>query len=295
MACSNPSEDRAIARWIRNWPSGAPLATGPGDDCALLHPADKNEFLVLKTDALVEGVHFHRNTAPQLIGRKAINRVLSDFAAMGATPQTVLITVGLPRSLSPGFVQKCYRGMAQAARKHHVSLAGGETTRSAELWFNVAGAGRVLRKQAVLRSGGKPGDIIYVTGLLGGSGQKKHLSFIPRLKEGNWLALHHFASAMMDLSDGLGKDLPRLARASGTSFTIFASALPITPGCTAQQAVNDGEDYELLFSVHSSKADALEKKWPFRTRLTRIGVLERKNKKPDTAGLKLAGFDHFAP
>ncbi len=293
MSPRRQSEDQIISRWTRNWPGGRHLATGPGDDCALLCPVGKKEFIVLKTDAVVQNVHFKLDVAPRLIGAKAVNRVLSDFAAMGATPLTVLVTVGLPDSLAPDFVRKCYVGMMGAARKYGVSLAGGETTRSGELWFNVAGMGRVGKAQAVLRSGAKPDDSIFVTGTLGGSRDGKHLAFSPRLAEGQWLARSGFATAMMDLSDGLGKDLPRLAKSSGVSFSLDPGALPVTRGCTVDQSVNDGEDYELLFTARASRSAELQKKWPFRTRLTCVGRIEKPSRKYNTGGLKFSGFDHF--
>ena len=288
-----PSEDRRIAAWIKSWPKNSRLITGPGDDCALLHPAGRGRWLVLKTDAVVQDVHFKLSAGPAAIGTKAVHRVLSDFAAMGARPEQLLITVGCPLHLSPGFIQKCYSAMSRIARRHGLGLAGGETTRSRELWFNIAATGSVQAGRSPLRSGARPGHVIYVTGSLGGAAAGRHLTFTPRLREGLWLAEQRLASAMMDLSDGLGKDLPRLAAASRVSFAIETARLPLTRGCTASQAINDGEDYELLFTVPARLVVRLEKDWPFKTKLTAIGKILPLRLKAQTGGVNFRGYDHF--
>jgi thiamine-monophosphate kinase len=142
----------------------------------------------------------------------------------------------------------------------------------------------------VLRSGAKAGDVIAVTGRLGGTQARKHLLFEPRLAEGRWLARKRFATAMMDLSDGLGADLPRLASASGTSFQVEAQKVPRSGSLAA--ALNDGEDYELLFTVPPTRAEKLKKEWPFATPLHLIGVMGRPGAK---SGFPTGtyGFDHF--
>jgi thiamine-monophosphate kinase len=293
MATGTLTEDHWIRRWLARWPKPHNLAVGAGDDCAILPAPDANRQIVLKTDAIVQDVHFTLGDAPQKIGAKAVNRVLSDFAAMGAIPQTLMVSVGVPKKLNPAFVEKCYRGMAKAAAKFKVSLAGGETARSKELWFTVSGVGKVAKNRAVLRSTAKAGDLIFVTGTLGGSlTTGKHLNFTPRLAEGQWLANHQIVGAMMDLSDGLGKDLPRLATASKLSFAISAAKIPATRGCTKHQAANDGEDFELLFTVNPKNLKTLTAKWPFKTKLTPIGIMVS-GKPSDTDGIEFQGFDHF--
>jgi thiamine-monophosphate kinase len=290
MATGTLTEDQWIRRWLARWPAPHNLA---GDDCAILPAPGAKHQTVLKTDATVQDIHFTLHDAPQKIGAKAVNRVLSDFAAMGATPQTLMISVGIPKKLNPAFVEKCYNGMAKAAAKHQITLAGGETTRSKELWFTLSGAGKIANGKAVLRSTAKPGDLIFVTGTLGGSlTTQNHLTFTPRLPEGQWLANHRLASAMMDLSDGLGKDLPRLAAASKLNFTINAAKIPATRGHTKHQAANDGEDFELLFTVNPKNLKTLTTKWPFKTKLTPIGIMTS-GKSSDTDGIKFRGFDHF--
>jgi len=185
--------------------------------------------------------------------------------------------------------------MQKTAQAFGVALVGGETTRSAELWFCVSGFGLATAKTLCSRKGARPGDSLYVTGTLGGSGSGRHLRFTPRLPESQWLVRYHYPSAMMDLSDGLGKDLPRLALASRVSFRIHQKQLPLSPRTTADHAVNDGEDYELLFTVSKKRSALLEKKWPFKTRLSRIGEIVSSSQSSDSDGLILRGFDHLLP
>ena len=164
------------------------------------------------------------------------------------------------------------------------------------LIISVALLGMVPKGRCPLRSGAKPGDAIFVTGELGGSLAGKHLDFAPRVAEAQWLARNHPLHAMMDLSDGLAADLPRLAAASGCGFAIEEEALPRGRDCTVEQALGDGEDYELLFAISPRHSRALEASWRKRfprLRLTRIGQLTRRQKHQQV--LARRGYDHFAP
>jgi len=268
------------------------VLTGVGDDCAVLRGEGKNHFLVFKTDAVVEGVHFAPREQPELIGRKALARALSDLAAMGAVPLAAVVTLGLSKNESVHRLRAIYRGLERVAKKHGVNLVGGETIRAKQLFLSVALLGECRGYRPVLRSGAKAGDIIFVTGRLGATQARHHLIFEPRLAEGQWLAKHKLATAMMDLSDGLGADLPRMARASGVFFQLDFAAIPRARGATVREAVKDGEDYELLFTVKSSQAKILKKKWPFSTPVRCIGVMGRRDggsREP----LLVYGFDHF--
>lgn len=276
-------------RWKSN---PAQVLTGVGDDCAVLRGAGKNHFLIFKTDAVVEGVHFTPQASPEKIGRKALSRALSDLAAMGARPVAAVITLGVAASESVRRMRGIYRGMEAVAKTYGVNLVGGETTRAAQLFLNVALLGECRGYRPVLRSGAQVGDLIFVTGRLGGTQAGRHLVFEPRLAEGEWLARQKVASAMMDLSDGLGADLPRLAEASGVGFHLEPAAIPRARGATVEQAFNDGEDYELLFTVSSSRAKTLKKKWPFGTPVHCIGEIRLRGKK-STGPITAHGFDHF--
>ncbi|MCE0522393.1 MAG: thiamine-phosphate kinase [Methylacidiphilales bacterium] len=268
------------------------VLTGVGDDCAVLRGEGKNHFLLFKTDAVVEGVHFTPREQTEWIGRKALARALSDLAAMGAAPLAAVVTLGVPKEVSVRRLRAIYRGIERLAKKYRVNLVGGETTRARQLFLNVALLGECRGYRPVLRSGALAGDLIFVTGRLGATRARRHLVFEPRLAEGQWLARHKLASALMDLSDGLGADLPRLAAASGVSFQLDPSAIPRARGATLSAAINDGEDYELLFTVRPSRVKTLKKKWPFATPLHCIGVMRprgRRSREPFLAH----GFDHF--
>jgi thiamine-monophosphate kinase len=271
----------------------ARVLVGVGDDCAVLRGEGENHFLLFKTDVVVEGVHFSPQARPEWIGRKALARALSDLAAMGASsPLAAVVTLGVPADESPQRLKAIYRGMEQIADRYGVNLVGGETTRARQLFLNVALLGECRGHRPVLRSGAKAGDLIFVTGRLGATQARRHLVFEPRLAEGCWLARHGVASSLIDLSDGLGADLPRLAEASGIDFQIDFDAIPRARGATLPMALNDGEDYELLFTTSPSHAKTLKKKWPFGTALHCIGDMRPRRKK--TAKPEFAhGFDHF--
>jgi thiamine-monophosphate kinase len=273
-------------------PDPARVLTGVGDDCAVLRGEGKIHFLLFKTDAVVEGVHFTPKAPPAWIGHKALARALSDLAAMGARPVAAVITLGVPRNESVRRLRAIYRGIEATAKRHRVNLVGGETTRARQLFLNVALLGECRGHRPVLRSGARAGDLIYVTGRLGGTQARRHLTFEPRLAEGEWLAKSGLATAMMDLSDGLGADLPRLTAASGVSAQLDLAAIPRAAGATLEAAFNDGEDYELLFTIRPSHAKTLKKRWPFRLSLHCIGTLHyHRGKQADLSFSH--GFDHF--
>jgi thiamine-monophosphate kinase len=281
-----------LVRWLtRRWPA-SPLPVGPGHDCAVLESLPPRAFPVIKTDALVENVHFTTQTPARKIGHKAIARVLSDFAAAGAFPTAALIALGLPQAVDRHRLDRIYQGLEETATAHRVTLAGGEITRSRDLWITLSGYGHASK--LVRRSGAASGDWIVVTGALGATQKQHHYSFTPRLAEGQWLARNGGITSMMDVSDGLGKDLPRLARASGLSFAIQADSLPKRNGCSADQAINDGEDFELLFTLPPRRWKKLLAVWPFATPLTPIGTMLPAGQPPDHDGLRFTGFDHWS-
>jgi len=270
----------------------ARVPVGVGDDCAVLRGEGKNHVLLFKTDAVVEDVHFTPWTPPGLIGRKALARALSDLAAMGARPVAAVITLGVPADESVRRLRAIYRGLEAVAKKYRVNLAGGETTRAAQLFLNVALIGECRGYRPILRSGARAGDLIFVTGRLGGAQTGHHLVFEPRLAEGEWLARRKIATSLIDLSDGLGADLPRLATASALGYQLDEKAIPRHRGVTLEAACNDGEDYELLFTASPSHVKTLKKKWPFATPLHSIGVMRLRGQESPKP-LVTHGFDHF--
>lgn len=283
-------EDALIERLVGLAPTGV-AGEGPGDDCAVVD--EGGEMLrLLKTDALVEDVHFIRDADPRQVGWKAVARVISDFAAMGGVGDRFLVTLALPGSMEIAWIEDFYRGMGECLERFGARLVGGETCRVPEgsaAVISVAATGSVARGKVVMRSGGRPGDGIWVTGRLGGSLAGKHLTFLPRVIEGSWIAWNLRPTAMMDLSDGLAKDLPRLAQSSGCGFRIDREAVPCTEGCDLDQALTDGEDFELLFTAPADVViDGWEKMFP-NLKLTRIGELVSDGEGENLEG----GWDHF--
>jgi len=270
-------EDRLLQRLLPSLATHKNAFIAAGDDCAAVRSPGKNELLLLKTDCVVEAIHFEKNTDPMAIGWKAMMRPLSDFAAMSGVPQFALVTIILPAARSANWVRRIYRGLNRAAKKYRVAIVGGETSNSKLVAaISVSVAGFVEKNRLVSRTGGKAGDDLFVTGRLGGSGRGKHLRFLPRIEESRWLSRNFPIHAMIDLSDGLGADLPRLARASGLDFEIDESGLPLTAGAKIRNAISDGEDFELLFALSSRYRRRLQKKWRAKfpkLSLTRIGSL----------------------
>jgi thiamine-monophosphate kinase len=291
-----------IVRAFRTQPSGVnrSLKLSMGDDAALLRLRSNNEE-VLTCDWFLEGTHFLRDKhLPDSIGWKCLARAVSDIAAMGGRPKCFLLSLALPTSHAGTWLVQFLGGLRRASRKLHCPLAGGDTTKRDEILINITVVGEVAADGAVLRSGAKVGDFVYVSGTLGeaeaglrmvraargridskSASLKKHLYPVPRLRLGQWLAEKRIASAMMDLSDGLSSDLPRLCEASEAGARIFASQLPIPilqggiakyRANTSQLALHGGDDYELLFTVSREKAKKLPKSFGG-VPLTRIGEI----------------------
>ncbi len=274
-------EERLVAQLVARCKTGRGVIAGPGDDCAVVAAPDEGELLLLKTDCVVEGVHFRPNEKPAAVGGKAMARALSDFAAMSGRPQFALVTLLAPAGREARWPREIYRGLRRVADRFAVAIVGGETSQTeGPAVVSVSVVGTVEKDRWVSRAGGKVGDVLFVTGKLGGSIRKKHLNFIPRIEEARWLTAHFRIHAMMDLSDGLGADLPRLAAASGVGFEVDEKALPRTRGCSIAEAINDGEDYELLFALSANDAVSLQKRWRRkfpRLSLTCIGRLTRQS------------------
>ncbi len=289
-ALTDIGEDALVRRLVSLIPPDPMVLVGPGDDCAVVTD-EMDARLLLKTDVIVEGVHFLREAGPESIGRKALARAISDIAAMAGKPQHALVTLVMPGDLEVDFVEKLFAGLVQIGMEHGVSVVGGETSRGPLLMLSIALTGSCL-EEPVLRSGGQPGDRLWVTETLGGSIRGHHLDFTPRVKEAEWLASGFRPTAMMDLSDGLAADLPRLAAASGCGWRIDPETLPCSDGCNAEQAWADGEDYELLFAADPATEEDLKAAWSHRfpdVRLTAIGWLDFEG----VAAGAVGGWDHF--
>jgi thiamine-monophosphate kinase len=282
IRCGELGEDRLLDELLPMLPRNRRVVVGAGDDGAVVKSLPRGALQMLKTDCLVEQIHFTKESRPELVGWKAMARPLSDFAAMSGVPQFALVTLIVPSQKTLGWVIQIYRGLEKAARTFDVAVVGGETSRIiGPAVISISVTGFVETKRWVSRSGGKAGDDLFVTGRLGGSLRGRHLKFIPRLAESRWLTENFPIHAMMDLSDGLGSDLPRLARASNLGFEVDQAALPLNRGCSIKQAIADGEDYELLFAIAPEDSRSLLSRWRKKfpgIPLTRIGRLLRRSK-----------------
>jgi thiamine-monophosphate kinase len=286
-------ENTLVSSLTKSWSISARTLIGVGDDCAVLRGSGSRHYSLLKTDTIVEHRHFTPATPPSLVGRKALARVLSDFAAMGGTPTHAVVTLGLPQDYSLVRLRSIYQGLTACAKKYGVDLVGGETTQNPTLLLSIAALGETRGYAPVLRSTAKARDLLFVTGTLGGSQKRHHLTFTPRLLEGKFLAENKLASAMMDLSDGLGSDLPRLCAASQLDYDLDTLNLPLRKGATRTQAYAEGEDYELLFTVPMTKVEKLLERWKFKTRLTCIGGLIHPSKRLPSQQRIPHGYDHL--
>lgn len=273
------NEFELIARLTRSLPANQQVIVGAGDDCAVLDLGVPEHLILFKTDAVVEGVHFTRETPPSKIGRKALARGLSDIAAMAGTPTAALVTLALPPDFDAEFIAGIYDGLNRLAEQFHVAIVGGETTTNpGGILISISLLGTVPRGKQLLRGGARTGDAIFVTGELGGSLTGKHLDFEPRLAEARWLAEHFPIHAMMDLSDGLAGDLRHLLHASRAGAELLKSAVPVSRAAKLRAkassaakpafaaALGDGEDFELLFTLPGKSAvkllDAWKRKFP---------------------------------
>lgn len=295
MKLREVGEDKLLDQLLPHLRLGKTVVAGAGDDCAVTKKFPGRNFLVLKTDCIVEGVHFLSGANPVDVGWKAMMRPLSDFAATSALPQFALVTLIASKETEVEWVRKLYRGLGRAAKRFDVSIVGGETSSSSgPIAISVSVAGFVEKDRWVSRRGGKVGDDLFVTGQLGGAVKQKHLQFIPRIVESRWLTKNFAIHAMMDLSDGLGVDLPRLARASKVGFKIEMESLPLSSGAKIDTAISEGEDYELLFSISPRQSKRLQRAWKRKfpkVALTRIGRLHQTSKiKPQTLP---RGYVHF--
>lgn len=304
-------ERAIIRRLVQALPGRADVVVGPGDDCAVVRPADDARYdYLLKSDPVIEGVHFAPAAPGAAVGHKALARVLSDIAAMGGEPLWALVNLVAPSAMPVARVMGVYTGLRKLARHCRVAIVGGDVTRGPRLEAHVFGVGRVLRGQAVLRSGARAGDYLFVTGALGGSRRGKHLAFQPRLAEGRWLQCRRWATAMIDLSDGLATDLRHLIRQSRVGAELFLKSIPLALAIrksasrrtAMRQAFCDGEDYELLFTVSPANAAKLLRTWPkiFKTPCACIGritdcrnVIECVDARGRSVRLKATGYEHF--
>jgi|tagenome__1003787_1003787.scaffolds.fasta_scaffold20925356_2 thiamine-monophosphate kinase len=321
-----PVPERQLIAQLKKTSSrrSGPVLLGIGDDCALLRVLPEKDMLVT-TDFSLEGVHFRRDwQSPECIGHRCLTRGLSDIAAMGGRPTGVFLSLALPNNLPQKWVDRFFAGLLALARRHKVELAGGDTSEStAGVLADIVVVGSVERGKALLRSGARVGDQIYVTGQLGESAAALHLLSArkikrrdifpnPRIAAGEWLCRSQIASAAIDISDGLSTDLSHICEQSRVGAVIEAEAIPIHSSARKWRnqterrasmsadsgldaALHGGEDYELLFTAPQSK------RVPRRiagVQVSRIGEIARGHKMQlisngNKQAITPSGWEHF--
>ncbi len=334
--CGRDSEkgELALLRGIRARAAAQALSgvrVGIGDDCAVLG-VRAGEEIAVTTDLSLEGRHFRLDWhPPEAIGHRTLARGLSDLAAMGARPVAAFLSLAVPPELTragrgsksrrggKSWIDRFYDGLLALAEAYNVPLAGGDLAEFPQVVADIVLVGAARRGKAMLRSGARAGDAIYVTGALGGSaaglralqalkgkkpsarlaaGLAPHLYPQPRIAQGLWLARRGAATAAMDLSDGLSMDLARLCEESGVGAEIDEPTLPVAPGATLEEALHGGEDYELLFTAPA------EKKLPRRIagvpvarigRIVRRGSENKQARRPRVILLSAAGATALEP
>lgn len=313
MRLSDIGEFGFIRRIARGRRAGRSVVLGLGDDAAAVR-VGAGKLLLVTCDPVIEGIHFDATATDEQIGWKAMMRNVSDLAAMGGAPRWAVVSAALPRDFPLRRALAIQRGLDRAAKRCGVEIVGGDTARSRSgIQITVTALGDVASRKMVTRAGARPGHALLVTGALGGSRARKHRTFTPRMAEARFLAERGWASAMMDLSDGLASDLERLRERSGVGFEVFADKIPISAAARrgnasrearVRCAMEDGEDYELVFTTPPAKVARLRRAWArrFSLALTQIGVARprafgiRVTNAGARAGAKLmvaARNDHF--
>jgi len=310
---SSVGEFKLIER-IRKWvPKNAyHVIQGIGDDAAVVRMA-RGGLALMTTDALVEGVDFSfASVSPQQVGRKALAVNLSDIAAMGGDPKYALIALTVPKKTKTRFVAEFYKGFLRLAKQLGVNIVGGDLS-SGPCWMAaVTVMGETTGKHPIFRHGARRGDLICVTGDLGGSILGKHHSFLPRLEEGRFLTEFRVHS-MIDISDGLVQDLEHVLVASRAGADLWLDRIPVSSaakrlaknsrGKALHHALSDGEDFELLVTVDKNRFPSLAFEWKtrFSTPLTAIGCVAGSEPKVNFVEkgrrvpfrLLKKGFSHF--
>ncbi|MCA9408699.1 MAG: thiamine-phosphate kinase [Candidatus Omnitrophica bacterium] len=273
---------------------------GIGDDTAVVS-FTQNKYLLLTTDMLMEDVHFTRSMSAQEIGHKALACNISDVAAMGGRAKYALVSLGVSAQLDVKFVTNIYRGINKLAQRFDVQIVGGDTVKSSKIVINIALTGEVEKKNLVARSGAKAGDQIFVTGKLGNSFQSgHHLRFMPRQQEAQLIVKYLKPSAMIDISDGLAADLGHIMKASKVGAILEEKKIPLRVNAKIKQALYEGEDFELLFTVPKRNLTTTALRFAQKNQFQLVGqICNQENglmlldSRQQHTKMPLKGFKHF--
>ncbi len=287
-------EERLLEDLKLVFPQRPEVAVGPGDDTAVIRLPGSDRLLLSTVDQVVEGVHVLPGEAPERIAEKLVRRNVSDIAAMGGRPAYAMLTVA-GKPLSEEFLGAFHRGVQRACAEYGICVVGGDVSSLPEegAVFTLSLLGFAEEGGVKLRRAARPGDLLCGTGCYGRSFESgHHLTFHPRLQEGVFLGKTPAVHAMMDVSDGLLKDARRMAMESGLALRFECEHIPLRAGASVEDALCDGEDYELICAVDPAGADALCSAFP---NLTRMGCFV--NGTPGSVSgipaLNKKGFDHF--
>lgn len=280
------------------------VMVGMGDDAAVIEK-ESGKFILFTTDMLIQDIHFNLGTkdiTPQDIGRKLLAVNLSDIGAMGGIPKYAVVSAGMPKNISLNFLHQIYKGISLLAKGYKVDIVGGDLSSCHKVFLNLALVGEV-DNNILLRKNAQKGEGVFVTGELGGSRYGKHFSFLPRIEESNFLKSRFNISSMIDISDGLVKDAYRIAQASGVKIKICKNRIPLSKCANSvEEALYEGEDFELLFTVEASHIEGVKKSQPINDiPVTHIGTIERgkpevilyDENKGKEISLEIKGYDHF--
>lgn len=302
--------EKQLLDWIPDrFQQGVDVMIGPGDDCAVLNFGLKKYYL-MAVDQLIADTHYFADSAtPSQIAKKLLHRNISDIAAMGGQPAHALLAMSLVPGKHRNWFQSFFKTMSEEAKKWNVSICGGDiaSTEDGKDAVSLTITGWVEKKALCLRSRARSNDILYATGCFGRSFESNHhMEFTPRLAEARFLA-GYFTETMIDVSDGLLLDAARLCESSKIGLLLETEKIKLRKQASLEDALTDGEDYELLFAVPPAKTAELEKKWPFDIPLNRIGKFTRRVRTGTIMNMNAeilyqdglcqfrnAGFDHFA-
>lgn len=297
MQINKIGEFGLIERFRRRIKTGRSVIVGSGDDCAVLD-FNKHSFQLFTCDMLVAGVDFLAKEDLRLVGRKAVAVSISDIASCGGLPRHCLVSLGIPVKTCVESLDKLFNGMYEMAKKYKINIVGGDISRAKQLVIDVSMLGEVEKRNLVLRKGAREGDIIFVSGALGGSISGKHLRFSPRLKEARFLVNNFRVNSMIDISDGLAQDLYHILKINKVGAILFEPEIPLSKEAAGlNDALFSGEDFELLFTMSVKEAKRLLNRKAFNfkpigeiTGGSGLRLIDKNNK---VRILEPAGFRHF--